>query len=507
MHRPENPTPPRERAYLPLIRLLGLVAAGHRRPRLLAEALGLELREVHELRKSAESLGCIQGIDELRLTAVGLDILFADPTPRRSRIQEQVRGFSSERGPRQLHLGPTMPRRGSPRPVALEEPVDLRAGLAHNPDLLARLLNAFLDEGELASPQIRATLDAMGADEAEIPPTLEVLEARGDIRREGTVWLATNAAASRAICAEDPILFALSEPGYRRFLARAELDPARLPPLLRREAVQALVKYSPWDARIFGDNAEGYAPSLRRLLHARPLSSIPEASASPKPANIPICTGSWLGHLDQTGLPLAFPRSLQALAGGIALINPLLLAGLRQPQAVRLSAPTTPRQRVHAGILSPGEPAPRSLPDNLSLRLRALTRAPAISLLGALLLLARRPEVGISVCAEPDGFQLRFGRLRIRGLIEIFRAFVADQGWTLLHPHSTGISDPALLSTARALGLLARAGRHLTLEDNLLSRLQEDAEAHLAYEALLPLEERLHDWLLHQSPARRVRPP
>ncbi len=65
-----------------LMRLVGLIAAGLRRPRALAEVLEVELRTVHYYTQAAAWLGLVQGLSEVQLTRHGLALAFAEPRHR-----------------------------------------------------------------------------------------------------------------------------------------------------------------------------------------------------------------------------------------------------------------------------------------------------------------------------------------------------------------------------------------------------------------------------------------
>ena len=80
-------------------------------------------------------------------------------------------------------------------------------------------------------------------------------------------------------------------------------------------------------------------------------------------------------------------------------------------------------------------------------------------------------------------------------LLALLARFAQAQGWTLLLPPADGLSDAALALLAEELGIATRTSGQLLLEEGLFSRLQEDPECRLTYEALLPLEDRLLGWL------------
>jgi hypothetical protein len=204
--------------------------------------------------------------------------------------------------------------------------------------------------------------------------------------------------------------------------------------------------------------------------------------------------------LDADGLPIAFPSSLSEIAGGIATLNGQLQRHRAAPAAVRPPAVTDRRARYHGGALHPGEPSPRTIPDNHSLRLRMLTHCPVLSLLGALLVMDRRSDLPLQIVDRGAGPLLRWGRHTERDLVEALDAFAASQGWLCSRPLRGGLDSGTLEAIAREVGLSTRAGRRVVMEEGLFVRLQEDIEARLTYDALQPLVRRLHGWLDGQTP-------
>jgi hypothetical protein len=153
------------------------------------------------------------------------------------------------------------------------------------------------------------------------------------------------------------------------------------------------------------------------------------------------------------------------------------------------------RAQVHGGILCPGETLPRSIPDNLTLRLRLLSHCPAFALLVSLLLLDRRESLDLRVVEDEMGPAVHWGKNRIGTLFEVFDRFGTAQDWVVSRPLSGGLQALHLIDTGITIGLCSRVGRRIVLDEQLFLRLQEDAESRMAYEALMPLEDRLHAFL------------
>ena len=197
---------------------------------------------------------------------------------------------------------------------------------------------------------------------------------------------------------------------------------------------------------------------------------------------------------------ISFPSSLRSLHAGVSSVNEVLQRNRNAPAGVRLPTPMDTRTQIHGGILCPGETLPRSIPDNLTLRLRLLTHCPAFSLLASLLLLDRKESIALRILEDETGSSVHWGKHRIGLLLEVLDRFGQSQDWVVCRPLSGGLQGIHLIDTASRLGLCARVGRRVVLDEQLFLRLQEDAEARMVYESLMPLEDRLHAWLDAASP-------
>lgn len=538
-----------------LLRLVGLVASGVRRPALLAEVLEVELRTVHYYSQAAQWLGLLEADGELRLSPRGLALAYAEPAEQARQYAEAAwanplaarllgagedlppveaiaeiirevepgladatarRRASSLRSllspaagrrpapavPRAQQLGLPFPAPSTPPPPT---PVDLRAGVDESFDVYRRLLLALLDHGELSSSQVRAVLDAMGARDAALGAYVEVAARRGDAVRMDDRLVATRGAAQRRDVAEDGVLVALTDPLYREYLAALEQAalPARRGPQAMAEAQRLRARlgplasrFAPWDLRIFGQRLQPGAVDLATsgLLVGRSLAATPVAAAPGAPLRA--TTGPFLDQVELEGVAVTFPRALLGLRGGVAVLNERLRVERAAPAGVRLPGPLDPRLRVHGGLLAPGEEPPRAIPDNFSLRLRAITHTPALSLLTALLLAGRRgpDRPVVRAPSPPDTPTLDLPGGERAPLLRALERFCAACDMVALRPASGGLADADLVQLAVDLGLAVRARERLLLEEALFVRLQEDPECRLVYEALLPWEDRLMAW-------------
>lgn len=534
-----------------LQRLVRLVASGIRKQRALAEVLQIELRTVHYYTQAGEWLGLLATDKEVHLTPRGVEFAFAE-TRRRPKLYAQaiwsiplVQALLSGRGdlpttdviasfilenepsmsPRTARRRATAlrglvepalrhrPSRSEPKSQQLsfgfassaeDEPdtvasqpvqnaVDLSAGTDQNPDVYARLLTALLDNGEITTGQIRALLDKMGARDCPLGGYIEMAVRRSDAVRQADRLVATTGASRRRDFATDGVLTALTDPAYRAYLvALQEADDS---PMAKRDRQNLGRRFADWDRRIFGEalNEQTITEAIAKPLVGRRLESLPVADNAGLPPIV--TTAPFLEMISSRGLMVAFPSALRALHGGVAGVNEALIRNRNAPAGVRLPSPVDTRSSVHGGLLAPGEALPRSIPDNLTLRLRLLTHCPAFSLLSALLLLDRKPSVKLRVMEDDQGPSIHWGKQRIGTLLEVFDRFATAQGWTVVRPLSGGLRGIHLIDTGVATGMCSRVGRRIVLNEQLFLRLQEEPEAHLTYDAMLPLEDRLHAWL------------
>lgn len=533
-----------------LIRLVGLVAAGIRRPRALAEVLEVELRTVHYYTQAAAWLGLMDGVNELQLTRHGLELAFAEPQhrlrhfaaavwrnevalellmgrqemPSKEDIAQWIRGEEPDLADstalrrasalRSL-LEPAFGRKPSARrssteqlllPFAVGEPdaprlrlprkprpVDVRAGMDDNPDVYARLLLALLEHGELRTGHLRALLDEMGAADAALGTYAEMAIRRGDAAREGDKLVVSAGAVRRRELAGDGTLVALTDAGYRTWLDLARRH--KRTPMDERLAERMARRYAAWDRRIFHGTPSpaDIDAKLDALLPGRLADRLPRAEDT-GPA-LAKTEGAYVDNIDQRGMLVAFPRTLTAFAGGVAAANSLLRRNRAAPAGVRVPDAVEPVRRVHAGLLSPGDDPLRAVPDTFSLRLRLLTSCPAVALLTALLLLDRRPELSMRLREAGPGLVLRLGKLEVGPLMPTLVAFSESLGHVVSVPPQGGLDGPTLVAVAKALGLASQVGRRVVLNEEMFARLQEDPEARLVYDSLGPLVDRVAAWL------------
>jgi len=534
-----------------LQRLVRLVASGIRKQRALAEVLQVELRTVHYYTQAGEWLGLLATDREVHLTPRGVEFAFAEAKMRAKLYAKAVwsiplvQALLSGRGDlpdteviasfileNEPSMSPRTARRRATSLRGLLEPalhhrpkrtdtvtqqlsfsfastaaddpvgrvkatpknaVDLSAGMEHNPDVYARLLTALLDQGEITTGQIRALLDEMGARDCPLGGYIEMAIRRHDAIRQGDRLIATHGATQRRDFAADGVLVALTDPAYRSYLSTLIRNEDT--PLAKRERTSLGRRFIDWDKRIFGTplNEETVSDALSRPLVGRRLESLPTAdSAGPAPI---ITSAPFIEMIGSKCLMVSFPSALRSLHGGVSWVNETLTRNRNAPAGVRLPSPVDTRAGIHGGLLCPGETPPRSIPDNLTLRLRMLTHCPAFALLSALLLLDRKASVKLRLIEDEHGPAVHWGKKRIGGLLDVLDRFGTHQDWIVVRPLSGGLKGLHLIDTGVATGMCSRVGRRIVLNEQLFLRLQEDVEARMTYDALLPLEDRLHAWL------------
>lgn len=545
--RPRAELLPNANNHRLLFRMLILIAQGIRRPRALADVLELELRTVHYYTQAAEWLALLRSDEHPQLTELGLTLAFADEQSRTTIYAEAVwsnafvqalldgrdllpctealvafiqtwepqlsettarRRASAVRGLIEPVLAHRRAETRAPAPAQVDLPfllnepeqsarpaeVSLSAGLEENPDVYAVVLDAMLDCGELSTPQIRALLDTCGAQRCSLAGCIEMLMRRGDGHRLGEHIVISRGAIQRRDLARNATLIALSDPLYRRHISllTASPDPTGEQRRLAR-------RFAPWDVRLFGAplTPETQAGLLETRLVGRTLDSVPVAGPTPAPFSPP--GRPFVDALDDSEVLVAFPRVVTQLTAGVSIINPMLRAARHRPAGIRLPTIVDERLACHGGLLHPGERLPTSIPDNRSMRLRALTHCPVYAILASLLLLDRRRTLPLQIRHQGSTAEIVWCGQPLGGVLSVISAFSTAQGWLVARPMMDGpgsaLDDPALLQAARKAQIVQQAGPRLTVHESLFTMLQEDLEARLSYEPLMALEDRIAAWL------------
>ena len=377
-----------------------------------------------------------------------------------------------------------------PAPAPSPAPVDHAPGVDDNLDIYTRRL-ALLDNGELRTGHLRALLDEMGAQDVPLGPYAEQAIRRGD---------AVNGRPTRGDGRRNPTSWRRCRPssGRPHRLRLPTMAPAGTPGTASSHPCSAASERptsdgSFWDYRVFDTSIAIRGRAGPRRFCPAESPTLPRAESTGRP--VAMTEGPFLDHIHVQGLPIAFPRHLTAVAGGVTAANALARRNRSAPAAVRLSDIIEARRVYHAGLVAPGSAPPRLVPDTFTLRLQLVSCSPAFALLAALLILDRRHDSGVSVRLQAEQPSVHWRGRALAPLLTCFSAFADHRGWLLSRPPHSGLTDRGLTSTARAIGIASRAGNRVVLDEELFAKLQEDPEARIVYEALLPLEDALHAWL------------
>lgn len=504
-------------------RLLELVAQGLRSTRAVQEALGADARAVQTLVHAARWLGLVEPDGDAQLTTLGLELVYAGT--RRSRVwaravwqtpfvellmagraggpgDDELRGAIARAEPdldadavgervaalRGL-VGATLDR---PRPKALDHDAQLAlplaarptrkpivrlavaAGKEYDPDVYRYLLGALLDHGELTLGQIRALLDRAQVTDAPIGGYVDLAVARGDGARVEERLVASRGLCARVELVETTTSIVLSDPGWRAWLAESRAAAAGdRQAEIRRDKQRA--RFRAWDRRVFGrehDPARVDA-DLRRVLLDRSLDAFPLAAGPGSVA--PAVREPFLDAWERDDLAVAAPPTLALLAEGLDAVNDAL-KGARSGRDVAPPDLAARPVAVHGGLLHPGEPLPRAIPDVRSLRLRLVMHAPYAALVTALLLLHRRQPGELDVVARRGGWRVRRRDEDVGDLLEVADAFGRDRGWSVVRRRQGGLSSAHLVATLEAVGVATVLAARVVLAERFFAQMRAEVE-------------------------------
>ena len=464
---------------------LDYVYAGKRRPELYARAVWSNSFAAELL---AGRDGALPPLDDVAASIAVLEPDLSPATIRRraSAVRALIapaidvpRGRLREDGERQLALPLALAAAGQAPPK-----IELTAGKEYDPDAYRYVLEALIEYGELSLGHVRALLDRSGADEAPIGGYVDMAISRGDANRLGEHLVATRGAVDRRELVDTTTSIILSDPQYRRYLADVAIAPRSREAEIRRD--NAAARFLRWDRRLFGGpiQFDRVDQDLEAVLMDRPLESFPQAVRE-GPDLLPVVE-PFLDVWERDGLPICLPPYLNQLQGGVAAVNRLLRKA-RESNEVGLPDIACRPSLFHGGILHPGEPLPRSVPDTRSLRLRVLLNAPFASLMGALLLLHRqRPDL-IELVRLKTGWSILYRRERLGGALELLDDFSNARGWLPSRRSSGGMSADNLLKLLETLGIATIGGRRALLNERFFTRLRTEAEEMEVFERLSPL--------------------
>lgn len=514
-------------------RVLEAVARGLRTPRALQEIAGLDPEHAADALSAAAFLGLVEVEGEPQLTATGLEVVYGDRSRSFSRaVLAQplvMRALDGRRAAPDLarwrsvvaEVEPALdddaiqtraaalkglvgaalrtrdadagsePRRqlGLPfaeRTVTVSPPrLDAVSTRDYNPDLYRWLYGALLDHGELTLGQIRALLDRANAVEAPLGGYVDLALHRGDAARVDDRIVASLPGLHRRALSESTPSIILSDPGYR-----AWLDDLRLAAKgdraaeIRRERVRG--RYRAWDRRIFGRDADPARldGDLHGLLVDRSIDAFPLATGGPAPERV---SEPFLDVWERAGLAIALPPSLAAAGAGLGPINQSLRMAREGRLEVAVPDLAYRPSIFHGGPLHPGEPLPRAVPDQRTLRLRLLAHAPFVACAAAILLL-HRSGAPIEV-RWVGGRPMVFRDEAIGDLLEVIEAFGASRGWAVARRRANPLSAPRFAEMLEQASIAVSVGGRLVLAERLFAQLRGSAEEQEVYARLRPLAE------------------
>jgi hypothetical protein len=517
-------------------RLLEMVARGVRSTRGLQEALGVEGRTILYYTQAADWLGMLRSAGDLSLTPLGLEYVYADeerPAVYARAVRSNpfiasllgsghtlpdVEALAQAIAQREPELSAATARRRasavrslvSPalglRPHAqppahqlalpLSSPAThgpkgllIRTRSEYDPDVYRYVLRALLEHGELTLGHLRGLLDRAEAATQPLGGYIDMAIQRGDARRSEERLVVTPAAVQRKALVATTTSVMLSDAGYREYLqdlvtASNGGAEGRLAEIRSKRAQN---RYRDWDERLFGQpaSAETLRSDLNDVILDRSVDALPVALPTAA-ATLPV-EAPFLDVWTRPGLSLTYPPYLAQLGGGVAVVNRMLKSMRQSPQ---VGLPNVAYRPIlfHGGILHPGEPVPRSVPDMRSLRMRAVMHAPILSLTTALLLAHRNDPSSVSVVHFQGAWHVTLAGKPAAELLQLFDAFASSQGW-LYSVLAGPTASNQIIDTLEALGLCLVVGSRAILAEKFFWQLRDQAEEMEVARQLSPLAE------------------
>jgi len=365
------------------------------------------------------------------------------------------------------------------------------AGRHFNPDVYRHILLELLAHGELAMSHLRSLLDRMGSEDIPIGGYIELLQGRGDAVRIGERMVATAQAIRRRSIASSTASVILSDPGYRAYLELAADNPDDT-----RLETPEFRRYKIWTRRLLGNvpSPRDLAKEVQSMLDDRSLRSFPVALSDN--ATPPATTqGSFIELWAEEGLLISLPPWLELLENGLSEVNRRLRIARQLSGAV--SRPDVGYRPIaaHGGIICPGEPLPKALPDTRTLRMRLLRLSPYPSMIAALLLLHRFQPSVTALRFHQGQWTLQRHRKVAGELLETLDEYATARGWHPSRRPEGSYGASALLRTLESLGVVTRLPTLAVLDDGFFDMLRSDPEEMEISEELEPLAADIGAWL------------
>ncbi|MCB9682018.1 MAG: hypothetical protein H6733_11190 [Alphaproteobacteria bacterium] len=376
--------------------------------------------------------------------------------------------------------------------VEPDPPLTKAAGRSFSPDIYRYVLCFLLDHGELTLGHVRGLLDRAGAGDVPIGGYVDLALERGDAVRVDERLVVTAGAVARRELAESTAAVILSDGGWR-----THLDTLRAALATDAEgAVRATGRYRLWNRRLLGRelSAATLEPDLARVLRDRSLASWPRTTGA-EPIAPPAVPEPFLDVWERPDLIVALPPSLVQLWEGVAGVNRRLRNARHRADAVGTPTVAYRPSVAHGGLLHPGEPLPRAVPDQRTLRQRLVLHAPYVALTVALLYLHRAAEPTLEIRHEDGTWQVRRQRARMGALLDVLDGFARSRSWRVSRRARGAVTDEVLVGLLDRLGLAVGLGDRLVLDDGFFAQLRHDDEDGLVRLKLDPLARALGAWV------------
>lgn len=376
--------------------------------------------------------------------------------------------------------------------VAEVPPLTQAAGRSFSPDVYRFLLCFLLDHGELSLGHVRGLLDRAGATDVPLGGYVDLALERGDAVRIDERLVVTREATLRRDLSDATSAVILSDGGWRTHLQRVRDQLAE-----GLTTIRVGGRYRRWDERLFRHalSGETLEEDLRRVLRDRSLSSWPRTDRALRTEPPVAIREPFLDAWSRPGLVVALPPSLAQLWEGVAGVNRRLRNARHRADAVGTPSTAYRPAAAHGGLLHPGEPLPRTIPDRRTLRQRLVMHAPYPAMVTAALLLHRGHPAAASLAYTQGQWVLRRQRRRLGDVLDVLDGFAAQRGWIASRRRHGGLGSAVVVSLLSQVGIALQVGEQLLLDDGFFHQLRHDDEEIPLAEALEPLTAALDDYL------------
>ena len=205
--------------------------------------------------------------------------------------------------------------------------------------------------------------------------------------------------------------------------------------------------------------------------------------------------GSFLERFGADDLAVSLPPALRVMRGGLGAINALLTTPGAAP------GPADAREVVYGGLLAPGEPSPRAIPDRVSLRIRFLSQVPYATLTAGALLAHRRSAAPWRLLRHGGRVEIARGDEPLGDLLGVLDGYMKSRGWLVSRHPRRGLESAELVELMEGLGVVVGLSHEMALSEDFFARMQSEAEDRELYAGLGPVEDSLVRYLEELPPA------